>query len=177
MEKYLGIILILTVTFFVKSFFQPTAVLGTTTTETLPADRQVLPVNQPVVTESSFTEKLQEETTNIPKKIVYEDDPETEAGTDTVLEEGVEGKKTVITKIIYYKSTGTSGVDSDSSEVEYSREIIATETIDPKDKIISRGTKIVWRTLDTPNGEIRYWKKMRVWATHYDSHYGFIVAP
>ena len=35
-----------------------------------------------------------------------------------------------------------------------------------------RGTKIVWRTLDTPNGEIRYWKKLRVWATHYDGGTG-----
>ena len=39
----------------------------------------------------------------------------------------------------------------------------------PVNKIIARGTKIVWKTLQTPEGEIRYWKKMRVYATHYDS--------
>ena len=33
-----------------------------------------------------------------------------------------------------------------------------------------RGTKIVWKTLDTADGPIQYWKKMRVYATHYDQH-------
>ncbi|MFA5932698.1 MAG: G5 domain-containing protein [Microgenomates group bacterium] len=114
--------------------------------------------SQPIKTDSQFTDKTVETSTAIPYKTIYKDDPETEAGTDTVLEEGVEGKKTIITKITYHEGT------------EYEREIVATETTDPKDKIISRGTKIVWRTLETADGEIRYWKKMRVWATHYDSH-------
>lgn len=48
--------------------------------------------------------------------------------------------------------------------------MVSTETEDPKDKIILRGTKIVWKTLDSPDGTISYWKKLRVWATHYDSH-------
>lgn len=113
---------------------------------------------QPIKTDSQFTDKIIETSKTIPYKTIYKDDPETEAGTDTVLEEGEDGKKTIITKITYYE------------DKEYEREIVATETTDPKDKIISRGTKIVWRTIETADGEIRYWKKMRVWATHYDSH-------
>lgn len=155
MEKYLGILLIIALTFFAKNFWQSPTVLG----ESSPSQTETLPVNQPVTTESSFTEKLQEETEVIPKKAVYEDDPETEAGEETVLDEGADGKKTRIVKITYSK-------DGD----EYSKETVSVETTPAKDKKISRGTKIVWRTLQTPDGEIRYWKKMRVYATHYDSH-------
>ena len=115
---------------------------------------------QPIKTESRFEEKLFEETENLPKETVYKDDPEIEAGIDTIVEEGLDGKKTKIIKITYQKA------DTE----EYSREVISTEITPAKDKIISRGTKIVWRILDTPEGEIKYWKKLRVWATHYDSH-------
>ncbi|MBI2196221.1 G5 domain-containing protein [Candidatus Daviesbacteria bacterium] len=168
MEKYLGIILILSLTFFAKSIFQTPSVLGQST----PSPTETLPVNQPITTESSFTEKLQEETEILPKKVTYQDDPETEAGEEKILEEGEDGKKIKIFKVTYYKPANTSGVSSGSPEVdqeEYSRELISVETTPAKDKKILRGTKIVWRTLDTPDGEIKYWKKMRVYATHYDS--------
>jgi 3D (Asp-Asp-Asp) domain-containing protein len=73
-----------------------------------------------------------------------------------VLQDGVKGKKTTITKITYHEGT------------EYEREIVGTETTDPKDKIVKRGTKIVWKTAQVGDSEIKYWKKIRVWATHYD---------
>ncbi len=155
MERYLGILLILVLTIFAKNFWQSPAVLG----DSSPSPTETLPVNQPVITESSFTEKLQEETEDIPKKIVYQDDPETEAGEEKVLDEGADGKKVKIIKI-------TSTKDGE----EYNREIVSVETTPAKDKKISRGTKIVWKTLDTADGEIKYWKKMRVYATHYDQH-------
>ncbi len=37
----------------------------------------------------------------------------------------------------------------------------------PKTKIISYGTNIVIRTLDTPNGPVEYWRKIRMLATAY----------
>lgn len=112
---------------------------------------------QPIKTESRFEEKLSENSKVIEKKTVYQDDPETEAGIETVIEEGQDGKETEIIIITYYEGK------------EYSKEVVETEVIPAKDKVISRGTKIIWKTLDTPDGEIRYWKKMRVYATHYDS--------
>lgn len=154
MERYLGIILILAVTIFAKNILQSPTILG----ESTPSPSETLPVNQPITTQSSFTEKLEEETEVIPKKTIYEDDPQTEAGEEKVLEEGEDGKKVKIIKITYHKSGE-----------EYSREIISTETTLAKDKKILRGTKIVWRMLDTPDGPIQYWKKLRVYATHYDS--------
>ncbi|MBI4035601.1 G5 domain-containing protein [Candidatus Daviesbacteria bacterium] len=155
MERYLGIVLIVALTIFVKSFWQPPAVLSSSTS----SPTQHIPANQPIVTESSFTEKLQEETEELTKKTVYQDDPETEAGEEKVLEEGKDGKKTKIFKITY-----------DKEGQEYQRELISVETAQAEDKKISRGTKIIWKTLDTPDGQIQYWKKMRVYATHYDSH-------
>lgn len=112
---------------------------------------------QPIKTESKFSEKLAEVTENIPRKTVYKDDSETEAGIENVLEEGADGKKTQVIKITYYDGK------------KYSEEVLDTETTPAEDKIISRGTKIIWKTLETAEGEIKYWKKMRVWATHYDS--------
>lgn len=133
-----------------------------------PHSSSQFPVNQPprfeeniippIKTESRFNERLSEETETIPRQTVYKDDPETEAGIETVAEEGSDGKQTKVVKTTYYDGA------------EYGREVIAVDTVSPKDKVISRGTKIVWRDLDTSGGTIRYWKKLRVWATHYDSH-------
>lgn len=154
MEKYLGIILIALVTIFAKNILQAPAILGESSSPV-----ETLPVNQPVTTQSSFIEKLQEETESLPKETVYQDDPETEAGEEKVLDEGEDGKKVKIIKITLTKSGE-----------QYSKDVISVETTEAKDKKILRGTKIVWKTLDSPYGQIQYWKKMRVYATHYDSH-------
>lgn len=153
MEKYFGLFLIIALTIFAPKFFHPPAVLGESITSVV----EVLPANQPVVTESKFSSKLEEETEAIFKKTLYQDDPETEIGEEKVLEEGEDGKRVKIIKVTFFEGG------------EYSREVVSTEATSPKDKKILRGTKIVWRSLDTADGQIRYWKKMRVYATHYDS--------
>lgn len=112
---------------------------------------------QPIHTETRFGTKLESVIEKLEKKTVYKDDPETEIGEEKVVEEGQDGKKTSVIKTTYYEGE------------EYSREMISTEVADPKNKVILRGTKIVWRNLQTPDGEIKYWKKLRVWATHYDA--------
>lgn len=118
----------------------------------------ILDAPQPIHTESRFGTRLETTETKLERKTIVNDDPESEIGEEKVLQEGSDGKKTVVTKITYYEGA------------EYSREIVSTDIQPPTDKIISKGTKIIWRTLDTPDGQIRYWKKMRVYATHYDSH-------
>lgn len=142
---------------FTSTFFLSQSYSSTTLSiiQTPQLEQNVIP---PIKTESRFSEKLTEESKDIPKKIVYKDDPEIEAGVETVVEEGLDGKTTKVIKITYYEGK------------EYGREIIGTETISPKDKIISRGTKIIWKELDSTEGQLHYWKKIRVWATHYDSH-------
>src|SRR3989344_2495857 len=98
-ERYLGIILIVAITFFAQNFSQSPAILG----ESTPSPTDTLPVNQPITTESSFTEKLEEEVEVIEKKTEYVDDPETEAGEEKVIDEGEDGKKTKIIKITLHK--------------------------------------------------------------------------
>lgn len=113
---------------------------------------------QPLITETRFEEKFITQSDPIEFETEYKDDPETEAGEETVIQEGKDGKKLKHIKITLY-----------NGEEFGERDLVKTETIKPEAKIISRGTKIVWRTLQTADGEIRYWKKMRVYATHYDS--------
>jgi 3D (Asp-Asp-Asp) domain-containing protein len=131
------------------------------TSDNLPQDptpKETLEISQPVKTESRFEVKIEKKEEVIEKKTVYKDDPETEAGEEKVLEEGKDGTKTKIYEVTYYEGK------------EYERKLAKTEVEEAVDKQISRGTKIVWKTLDTADGQIKYWKKMRVYATHYDSH-------
>lgn len=118
---------------------------------------EVLGISQPIKTESRFEEKFATESAEIAFETEYKDDPEIEAGIETTTQEGEDGKKTITTKITFYNGE------------EFDRDIVDIKTEAPKNKIILRGTKIVWKTLQTPEGEIKYWKKMRVYATHYDS--------
>lgn len=120
-------------------------------------ESQVLVAPQPLETETRFGTKLETQETKIQKVTTYKDAPETEAGQESVVEEGSDGKIVKVIKITFYEGQ------------EYERELVSTETTKPVDKVISRGTKIIWRTLDTPDGQIKYWKKLRVYATHYDS--------
>lgn len=118
---------------------------------------EVLGISQPIKTESRFEEKFATTSAEIKFETEYKDDPEVEAGIDTVVNEGKQGKKITTTKITFYNGE------------ELGQDVVDIKIEKPVNKLISRGTKIVWRTMQTPEGEIRYWKKMRVYATHYDS--------
>ncbi len=153
MNRIIGLILIVTAIFAVPHLsFKPQV-----TNAEVQTHEDQLRAPQPLHTESLFHTKLETQEEVIERETVYKDDPETEAGEEKVLEEGKDGKETKVIKITYHEGK------------EYSRELVSTETEDPIDKVILRGTKIVWRTLTTAEGDIQYWKKIRVWATHYDS--------
>lgn len=154
MEKTLAILLLITLFLTAKNFISPpNEVLGEQKT---PQDYLLEP--QPIHTISRFETKLESTSQIIDRPIIYQDDPQSEIGQETTSQEGSDGKKTQITKITFYKGE------------EYSREIVSTEIIPPKNKIILRGTKIVWRSYKSPEGELNYWRTLHVWATHYDSH-------
>lgn len=122
---------------------------------------------QPVATQSRFISKVITQEKKIPYETVFKDNPEKEYGEEEVLQEGKDGKNTKLIKITYAKPDNSS---DKYLEEEFEREILKDETIPPIEKIISKGTKIVWRTLETPEGTISYWRKMRVYATHYDKY-------
>ena len=155
MEKTSAGLIILGLAFgmLILSPFQEPQVLGSEITP-----EQVLQAPQPIHTTSRFETKLFTTTEKIDRPVSFKDDPESELGEEKVLAEGSDGKKTKVIKVTYYEGQ------------EYDRELVSTEVVDPKEKIISRGTKIVWRVADFSGEQIRYWRKLRVWATHYDSH-------
>lgn len=123
-----------------------------------PQPKEVLSALEPIHTTSRFETKLVTDTETIPRDTITKPDPDQELDNDIVVQEGKDGTKTTITKIYYYEGA------------EYSKEIVSTDIVPPQDKIVDHGTKIVWRTIDTADGSIKYWRKLHVWATQYDSH-------
>lgn len=116
-----------------------------------------LPVLQPLHTASRFATKLETSSQKIEREIAYQDNPDLELGQEQILDEGKDGVKTTVFRVTYFDGA------------QYQRETVSVDVKPPENKRIMRGTKIVWRTLPTPDGEVRYWRKLRVWATHYDS--------
>ncbi len=154
MTKYLIAFLLLNLIYF--SLNLPPSVKPAFAQETPP--EEILSLPQPIQTKSEFSTKLETETIKIERDIKTQDDPDSEVGEEKVLQEGVDGKLTKVWKITFHLNE------------EYERELISSETQQPQAKLIAKGTKIVWRTLQSAEGEISYWRKLRVWATHYDSH-------
>lgn len=148
----LAIFLAITLGFFFLTPNDSARVLGA---ETKPSEELDAP--QPIHTTSRFETKLLTQETKIEKETVTKKDDSMELDEEKVLEEGSDGKTTKVYKITYFEGQ------------EYDRELVSSETVPAKDKIIAKGTKLVWRTLSTPDGDIQYWRKLRVWATHYDS--------
>jgi 3D (Asp-Asp-Asp) domain-containing protein len=140
--------------FLARDFWQAPSIIVEASSDPI----STVPYTQPIITESKFKEKLEETAEVIPREIIVTDDPEVEYGEEKTLTEGTDGKKVKITRVTYYLGE------------EYSRDVVSTDITPAENKKISRGTKIVWRILDTPDGTISYWRKMRVYATHYDSH-------
>lgn len=116
-------------------------------------------LNKPfIVTETAFEKKEVTEEEEIPFETEYKDDPDLEYGKEEVLEPGEAGKKIYNYLITHW------------GDLEIDRVLLSSETVSPKTEIISLGKKIVWKKLSTPDlGEIKYWRKMTVWATKYDS--------
>src|SRR3990167_2915047 len=81
---------------------------------------EVLGTSQPVKTETRFEEKFATTSAEIKFETEYKDDPETEAGIETVTQEGQAGKKVTTTKITYYNGK------------EFDRDVVNVKTEDPK---------------------------------------------
>jgi 3D (Asp-Asp-Asp) domain-containing protein len=129
--------------------------------EKTPPDFQTLaflPYKENLLTESRFTSQLIVKETKLPLSIRYEDDPAANIGTFQTIQEGRVGGEVKTIKITYYKDN------------EFERGIIKVERKAPVPKIIKRGTKEILGKLETPQGEITYKAKLRVWATSYDKN-------
>lgn len=110
------------------------------------------------ITQSRFRGRVETKTEPIHFETRFVDDPESEIGTEVVIQEGESGVREIETAIVFYDGE------------EYSRTSVEKVIQEPVDKLISRGTKIVNKTLDTELGVLTYWRKIPVvWATSYDS--------
>ncbi|MFH1388453.1 MAG: G5 domain-containing protein [Patescibacteria group bacterium] len=110
-----------------------------------------------VKTVSSFRQKEETEEEPIPYPTKEKEDADLEIGQMEVLEEGINGKL-IKNYLVTYWQKG----ESDKTLIETTRE-------EPTAKVIAVGTKVVWRKINTPDGERKYWMKIpNVWATSYD---------
>jgi 3D (Asp-Asp-Asp) domain-containing protein len=92
-----------------------------------------------ILTESRFSEEIITKSRLLSFPTQYIDNSEKELGEEEVAQEGKNGEKRERIKITYFDGE------------EYDREI----------------TKKVIRETDTPDGKIRYFRKLNVWATSY----------
>ena len=111
---------------------------------------------QMTVRVTRIREELAVEFENIPYQTVWKADPELEIDTRRLMQNGELGLTKRRYRIVY----------EDGREVSRSLEDAWTEQ-EPVTKTLSYGTKIVIRTLDTPDGPIEYWRKMRVYTVSY----------
>jgi len=128
----------------------PVAVLGTS---------DIAEYKLSMTTKTAFNQKEVSETTQIPFETVYKKDDSVEWGTEKETQEGVEGTKTTKYLITYWQNETLN------------KEVIDTQVVKPKAREISQGTKIVWKETIFPDvGKIKYWGKLKVWATKYDGN-------
>lgn len=109
-------------------------------------------------TETAFDQKEEVVYESIPFETRYVKDDELEYGKEEVIEEGKEGTKELTYLITHWL------------DYEIDRVLLNTRVEEPREEVIARGTKIIWREFNTPDlGKIDYWGKMEVFATKYDS--------
>jgi uncharacterized protein YabE (DUF348 family) len=103
------------------------------------------------VTEDIFTRDEE-----IPFETQYVADPELPLDQRAVRQSGQLGVRRYSERVRYENGT------------EVSRETAEVEVVQPpRPQIIAYGTRIVLYTLDTPDGPVEYWRKLRMYATSY----------
>ncbi len=109
-------------------------------------DVRVIRVNEELLTE-------QEE---VPFETVYQADPDLALDNRRVLQAGQRGVYQRTIRVRY------------ENGIEIRREVEDEALIqEPRNQIIGYGTQVVVRTLDTPDGPVEYWRRLRMYATSY----------
>ncbi len=102
------------------------------------------------------SEEVLIERTEVPYQTVYRPDPSMELDTQRVIQAGEPGIAERRTRIRY------------EDGVEVSRVVEPTRLEQPPvDEVIAYGTRIVIRTVETPDGPREYWRVVRMLATSY----------
>lgn len=102
------------------------------------------------------TETVEVETSDVPYETLYLADASMELDTTAVTTPGQLGRDEQRTRI--RREDGVEVRRFDDGVVRVA---------EPVDEVISYGTMIVYRTVDTPDGPREYWRKLRMYATSY----------
>jgi 3D (Asp-Asp-Asp) domain-containing protein len=102
------------------------------------------------------TEAIIQEQDTIPFETVYQSNPALEIDQIIVAQEGQNGIRKTDVRVHY------------ENGIEISRQAeISSVAVEPANRIVSYGTNIVLRTVDTPDGPREYWRRIRLYATSY----------
>jgi uncharacterized protein YabE (DUF348 family) len=101
-------------------------------------------------------EELLVEQEPIPFEAVWVGDPELEIDQQRLVQDGRVGLYKRRYRLVFQDDLQVSRALEDEWTAQ-----------EPADRVMAYGQKIVIRTLDTPDGPIEYWRKMRVYTTSY----------
>jgi uncharacterized protein YabE (DUF348 family) len=102
------------------------------------------------------TEDLLTEDQTQPYETIYQADAAMELDQTAVVQTGQNGVMQRTVRVRY-----ENGIEISRAEEET---VVVQETIN---EVISYGTNIVLRTVETPEGARQYWRRLRMWATSY----------
>jgi len=143
----------------VASPFYGVSVLAAQDTTVTSQPTDYLSPQTSVKTLTRFSEEEVQVIVPTPFEVEHVDDPDSEIGTEKILQEGVNGRRTETYLVKYWYGEETE------------RNLLGTQVEEPQKQIILKGTKIIWRELETVDeGDLKYWRKLRVWATSYDGN-------
>lgn len=119
--------------------------------------RDYLSTPRDVETKTYFKDILETKKSLIAFETESSDDNNLEYDEEKEQEAGVNGEKSSTFRVTYWQGK------------EVYRVLDSEKIAKPKNRKVLHGTKIVWRELSTEDeGPLKYWRKMRVWATSYD---------
>lgn len=101
-------------------------------------------------------EMLISETQPLPFQTIIQADPALEIDQQAITQEGQEGLLRTLVRVRY-----EDGIEIGREPAE---QIVVRP---PRDRIIAYGTNVIMRVLDTPEGQVEYWRQLRVYATSY----------
>lgn len=110
------------------------------------------------VTRSLFSQEQEQTRIDLPFSVVYEGSDELELDYTEIVQEGKNGRLIQTWRMTYWEG------------VLQNQELIDEERVEPLDKNVLRGTKIVPRELEVTEGTFTYYLKKRVYATSYDGN-------
>lgn len=125
---------------------------------TTPTLESVLPAEGATIRVIRVSERFLIEEEPIPFEVMWQPDPELEIDHQRLLQEGAPGTLRRRVRVRYEDGLEVGRV----VEGEY-------VAVPPTAKVWGYGTKIVIRTLETPEGPVEYWRVIRMLATSYSA--------